>query len=36
MTIMVLLGPDDLEVLVDEDVMGPVDADVVNLILAVA
>src|ERR1700728_1286766 len=31
-----LLGADDLEVLVDEDVMGPVDADVVDLVLAVA
>jgi hypothetical protein len=31
-----LLGADDLEVLVDEDVMRPVDADVVDLVLAVA
>jgi len=31
-----LLGADDLEVLVDEDVVRPVDADVVNLVLAVA
>ena len=32
----VLVGADDLEVLVDEDVVRPVDADVVDLILAVA
>jgi hypothetical protein len=31
-----LLGADNLEVLVDEDVVGPVDADVVDLVLAVA
>jgi hypothetical protein len=31
-----LEGADDLEVLVDEDVVRPVDADVVNLVLAVA
>src|SRR3954447_8498475 len=31
-----LAGADDLEVLVDEDVVGPVDADVVDLVLAVA
>jgi hypothetical protein len=31
-----LIGADDLEVLVDEDVVGPVDADVVDLVLAVA
>ena len=31
-----VVGPDDLEVLVDEDVVGPVDADVVDLVLAVA
>ena len=31
-----LLGADDLEVLVDEDVVRPVDADVVDLVLAVA
>jgi hypothetical protein len=31
-----LVGADDLEVLVDEDVVRPVDADVVNLVLAVA
>ncbi len=31
-----LLGADHLEVLVDEDVMGPVDADVVDLVFAVA
>ena len=31
-----LVGADDLEVLVDEDVVGPVDADVVDLVLAVA
>ena len=31
-----LLGPDDLEVLIDEDVMWPVDANVVDLVLAVA
>ena len=31
-----LVGADDLEVLVDEDVMRPVDADVVDLVLAVA
>lgn len=30
-----LLGPDHLEVLVDENVVWPVDADVVNLIFAV-
>ena len=30
-----LVGADDLEVLVDEDVVGPVDADVVDLVLAV-
>jgi hypothetical protein len=34
--ILRLIGADDLEVLVDEDVVGPVDADVVDLILAVA
>ena len=31
-----LVGADDLEVLVDEDMVRPVDADVVALILAVA
>jgi N-methylhydantoinase B/oxoprolinase/acetone carboxylase alpha subunit len=31
-----LLGADDLEVLVDEDVVRPVDADVADLVLAVA
>src|SRR5216684_7570037 len=31
-----LVGADDLEVLVDEDVVRPVDADVVDLIFAVA
>jgi hypothetical protein len=31
-----LVGADDLEVLVDEDVVGPVDADVVDLVLSVA
>src|SRR5205823_9253296 len=31
-----LVGADDLEVLVDEDVVRPVDADVVDLVLAVA
>jgi hypothetical protein len=31
-----LVGADDLEVLVDEDVVGPVDADVVDLVLGVA
>src|SRR6202171_1531670 len=31
-----LLGADDLEVLVDEDVVRPVDADVLDLVLAVA
>ena len=31
-----LLGADDLEVLVDEDVVRPVDTDVVDLVLAVA
>src|SRR5258708_9188471 len=31
-----LPGADDLEVLVDEDVVRPVDADVVDLVLAVA
>src|SRR6202022_2611317 len=31
-----LVGADDLEVLVDEDVVRPVDADVVGLVLAVA
>src|SRR5438309_1927538 len=31
-----LVGADHLEVLVDEDVVGPVDADVVDLVLAVA
>jgi len=31
-----LLGADDLEVLVDEDVVGPVDADGVDFVLAVA
>ena len=31
-----LIGADDLEVLVDEDVVRPVDADVVDLVLAVA
>jgi hypothetical protein len=30
-----LVGADDLEVLVDEDVVRPVDADVVDLVLAV-
>jgi hypothetical protein len=34
--ITVLVGADYLEVLVDEDVVGPVDADVVDLVLAVA
>ena len=31
-----LVSADDLEVLVDEDVVRPVDADVVDLVLAVA
>jgi hypothetical protein len=31
-----LLGADDLEVLIDEDVVRPVDADVVDFVLAVA
>jgi hypothetical protein len=31
-----LLGADDLEVLVDEDVVRPGDADVVDLVLAAA
>jgi hypothetical protein len=31
-----LVSADDLEVLVDEDVVRPADADVVNLVLAVA
>jgi hypothetical protein len=31
-----VVGADDLEVLVDEDVVGPVDADVVDLVIAVA
>src|SRR6267142_194830 len=31
-----LIGADDLEVRVDEDVVRPVDADVVDLVLAVA
>src|SRR3981081_4191452 len=31
-----LEGADELEVLADEDVVGPVDADVVGLVLAVA
>ncbi len=31
-----LVGADDLEVLADEDVVRPVDADVVNLVLAIA
>ena len=31
-----LVGTDDLEVLVDEDVVRPVDADVVYLVFAVA
>lgn len=31
-----LIGADDLEVLVDEDVVWPVDADVVDLVFAVA
>src|SRR5438105_1729677 len=31
-----LVGADDLEVLVDEDVVRPVDANVVDLVLAVA
>ena len=31
-----LVGADHLEVLVDEDVVGPVDADVVDFVLAVA
>ena len=31
-----LLGADDLEVLVDEDVVRPVDADVVDVVIAVA
>jgi hypothetical protein len=30
-----LLGADDLEVLVDEDVVGPVDANLVDLVVAV-
>ncbi|MDQ1663943.1 MAG: hypothetical protein QOJ68_3923 [Blastococcus sp.] len=32
----VLVGADDREGLVDEDVMRPVDADVVDLVLAIA
>ena len=31
-----LLGADDLEVLVDEDMVRPVDADLVDLVFAVA
>jgi len=31
-----VVGADDLEVCVDEDVVGPVDADVVDLVIAVA
>jgi hypothetical protein len=31
-----VVGADDLEVLVDEDVVGPVDADAVDLVLAAA
>src|SRR5271163_1134194 len=31
-----VVGADDLEGLVDEDVVGPVDADVVDLVIAVA
>src|ERR1700760_2293967 len=31
-----LVGPDDLEALADEDVVRPADADVVDLVLAVA
>ncbi len=31
-----LVGADDLEVLVEEDVVRPVDADVVDLVLAIA
>jgi hypothetical protein len=31
-----LLGADDLEVLVDEDVVGPVDANLADLVVAVA
>src|ERR1700739_1921174 len=31
-----LVGPDHLEVLADEDMVWPVDADVVNLVFAVA
>src|ERR1700704_4871600 len=31
-----LLGADDLEILADEDVVRPADADVVDLVLAVA
>ena len=31
-----LLGADDIEILVDEDVVWPVDSDVVDLVLAVA
>src|SRR6202030_2373254 len=36
LSIMGLVGADNLEVLVDEDVVRPVDADVVGLVLAVA
>src|ERR1700691_4343590 len=31
-----LVGADDLEVLVDEDVVRPVDADIVDLVLTIA
>src|ERR1700694_3956210 len=34
--ITALIGTDDLEALADEDVVRPVDADVVDLVLAVA
>jgi hypothetical protein len=35
-TLSPLVGADDVEALVDEDVVWPVDADVVDLVLAVA
>jgi hypothetical protein len=36
MTPLLLVGADDLEILADEDVVGPIDADVVGLVLASA
>src|SRR4029077_18244852 len=35
-SVAALIGAEDLEVLADEDVVRPVDADVVDLVLAVA